>query len=98
MCLALVLGLLLLSFIPFVHALQIHHIFADVEHDGHQHSDFDLCQWTQQHTGNTLVWDSPNLVHLLVVTDLLPFNREKLPLSFPLFLFHPRGPPISFFS
>ena len=40
-------------------ALEIHHVFAEVDHDGHQHSDDDLCQWVQSHAANSLVVDKP---------------------------------------
>ena len=58
---ALCLGILLLCQAPFSLALEIHHVFAEVDHDGHEHSDFDLCQWVQQHTGGSLVMDPPRL-------------------------------------
>ncbi|PJA77845.1 MAG: hypothetical protein CO149_07255 [Nitrospirae bacterium CG_4_9_14_3_um_filter_51_5] len=96
--LVLVLGLLLLSSIPFVPALEIHHLFADVDHDGHQHSDFDLCQWIQHHTSNSLVWDVPPLSHGSVVIGFLPLDREETYLSLTFPLGNPRGPPDSFFS
>jgi hypothetical protein len=98
MGLALILGLVLLSSIPFVHALEIHHLFADVDHDGHQHSDFDLCQWIQHHTANSLVWDTPRLSHWSVVAGFLPLDREETYLSLTFPLCNPRGPPRSFFS
>ena len=41
--------LLVLCLLPFASALEVHHIFAEVDHDGHEHSDFDLCQWVQAH-------------------------------------------------
>ena len=47
--------------VALANALDIHHIFADVDHDGHEHSDFDLCQWVQQHTCGSLVIDPPVL-------------------------------------
>lgn len=34
---------------PFGVALSVHHQLAEADHDGHQHSDFDLCQWVQYH-------------------------------------------------
>lgn len=32
-----------LGLLPFAGALEVHHIFAEADHDGHEHSDFDLC-------------------------------------------------------
>ena len=98
MGLALTLGLLLLSSIPFAHALEIHHLFADVDHDGHQHSEFDLCQWIQHHTGNSLVWDAPGISHWSVAAGFLSLDREETYLSLTLPLGNPRGPPGSFSS
>ena len=96
--LALTLCLVLLSSIPFVHALEIHHLFADVDHDEHQHSDFDLCQWVQHHTANSLIWDAPRISHWSNVAGYLPLDREETYLSLILPLGHSRGPPGSFFS
>lgn len=98
MGLALAVGLVLLSAVPFVHALEIHHLFADVDHDGHQHSDFDLCQWNQHHTANSLAWDAPRVSHCFVLTCFLSLDREETNLSPSLPLCDPRGPPGSFFS
>ncbi len=57
--LTLSLALLLVVSVPFGHALEIHHIFSEIDHDGHQHADADLCQWVEQHTSNSLAWDIP---------------------------------------
>jgi hypothetical protein len=92
------LGLVLLGLVPFVPALEIHHLFAEVDHDGHQHSDFDLCQWVQNHTANSLVWDTPRLSPWAVIADFLPLDREETYLSLTLPLSNSRGPPGSFFS
>jgi hypothetical protein len=46
--------LLLLMMAPFAGALQIHHQLAATDHDGHNHSDFDLCYWVQQHASDSL--------------------------------------------
>jgi len=50
-------GVVFLCLLPFSGALEIHHVFAEVDHDGHEHSDFDLCQWVQQHTSGALSID-----------------------------------------
>ena len=49
---ALLLACMLLTMAPFAAALEIHH-------DGHEHSDTDLCQWVQYHTGHSLAGDVP---------------------------------------
>lgn len=48
------LALVLLALAPFAVALEIHHELAAADHDDHQHSDSDICQWVQHHTGNSL--------------------------------------------
>src|SRR5688572_532892 len=53
--------LLLLALAPFSTALAIHHDFAAADDDDHQHSDTDVCQWVQYHTGHSLVADIPHL-------------------------------------
>jgi hypothetical protein len=44
---------ILLALAPFASALEIHHALAEADHDGHQHSDFDLCQWVQLHSATS---------------------------------------------
>ena len=56
---ALLLACMLLTMAPFAAALEIHHELAAADHDGHEHSDTDLCQWVQYHTGHSLVGDAP---------------------------------------
>ena len=56
---ALLLACMLLAMAPFAAALEIHHELAAADHDGHEHSDTDLCQWVQYHTGHSLVGDVP---------------------------------------
>ena len=96
--LALSLVLVFVASVPFGHALEIHHIFSEIDHDGHQHSDFDLCQWVQQHTGNSLAWDLPQLAYGSWLHSLLPLSRDQVYASFPSALIHSRGLPVSLFS
>lgn len=63
---ALVLACMLLAMAPFAAALEIHHELAAADHDGHEHSDTDLCQWVQYHTGHSLVGDAPATCSFLV--------------------------------
>jgi hypothetical protein len=53
--LALVLAGLLLAMGPFAVALGVHHALAAADHDGHEHSDTDLCQWVQAHSFASLL-------------------------------------------
>ena len=46
--------LLLLAIAPFAVAQDVHHELAAADHDGHEHSDTDLCQWVQHHTAGAL--------------------------------------------
>jgi hypothetical protein len=62
---ALAVSLLLLVIAPFSTALAVHHDLAAADHDGHEHSDTDLCQWVQYHTGHSLAGDVPTVYSLL---------------------------------
>lgn len=57
----LALAAVLLAMAPFAVALEVHHELAAADGDGHQHSDTDLCQWVQSHTGSSLPADAPAL-------------------------------------
>lgn len=96
-CVALSLALVFVASVPFGHALEIHHIFSEIDHDGHQHSDFDLCQWVQQHTSNSLAWDAPRGTQRSWLFSLLFLVNDRLSFSFPSSLLHSRGPPNSLF-
>jgi hypothetical protein len=52
----------LVSSFTMGHALEIHHLFAEVDHDGHEHSEYDLCQWVQSHTAGSLIGQEPPLL------------------------------------
>lgn len=54
--------LLLLTFAPFAVAQDVHHELAAADHDGHEHSDTDLCQWVQHHTAGSLDVGAPILM------------------------------------
>jgi len=55
--LAITVAILFLCLLPFGSALEVHHIFADIDHDGHEHSDYDLCQWVQAHGSGSIDLD-----------------------------------------
>jgi hypothetical protein len=59
----------LLAMAPFAVALEVHHELAAADQDGHQHSDTDLCQWVQHHTGSSLLADAPALQACEVPVD-----------------------------
>ena len=52
---------ILLGLAPFAVAQDVHHELAAADHDGHEHSDTDLCQWVQHHTSGSLDVDVPGL-------------------------------------
>ena len=53
--------LLLLAIAPFAVAQDVHHELAAADHDGHEHSDTDLCQWVKHHTAGSLDVDVSHL-------------------------------------
>ena len=53
--------LLLLAIAPFAVAQDVHHELAAADHDGHEHSDTDLCQWVKHHTAGSLDVGAPLL-------------------------------------
>ncbi|MBA5870259.1 MAG: hypothetical protein GDA68_09710 [Nitrospira sp. CR2.1] len=75
---ALFVACLLLAMAPFAAALEIHHELAAADHDGHEHSDTDLCQWVQYHTGHSLVGDAPPPCSFLAEAPPLPVYRSIL--------------------
>jgi hypothetical protein len=66
-------SLLLIVMAPFSTALAVHHDLAAADHDGHEHSDTDLCQWVQYHTGHSLIGDVP------AVSSLFQALEPKFP-------------------
>lgn len=87
--------LLFLALLPFSSALEIHHVFGEIDHDGHEHSDFDLCQWVKAHGYGSIEVGNSNAG--------VPFNVQfeawvvsDTPLSFSTANLLPsRGPPSS---
>ena len=87
--------LALVTLMPFVAALEIHHALAAADHDGHQHSETDLCQWVQQHTGHSLFCFFPLEPLRLLIATSQP-SADAIVLSARLVAAtSPRGPPVS---
>jgi len=85
--------LLLLAIAPFAVAQDVHHELAAADHDGHEHSDTDLCQWLQHHTAGLLDDGAPILTAQKLV-DLLELPADSVLLSFELSTPGPsRAPP-----
>ncbi len=93
--LSIVLSLALLVLGAFGPALEIHHVLAPADHDGHHHSDNDLCQWVQCHTGSSLTPASASSQPLLQPQRDVAFPALS-PLSADRAAQPPsRGPPLS---
>lgn len=87
--------LLLLTIAPFAVAQDVHHELAAADHDGHEHSDTDLCQWVQHHTAGSLDVGAPLLTACELV-NLLALPADSVLLSFELSTPGPsRAPPLS---
>ena len=94
---AVVLGLvaLLLAIAPFAVAQDVHHELAAADHDGHEHSDNDLCQWVKHHTAGFLDVGVP-LFTAQVLVALLELPADSVLLPFELSASGPsRAPPRS---
>jgi hypothetical protein len=90
---ALGLVLLLLAIAPFAVAQDVHHELAAADHDGHEHSDTDLCQWVKHHTAGFLDIGTP-LFTVQELVELLEFPADSVLLSFELSTPGPsRAPP-----
>ncbi len=76
--------ILMLAIAPFAVAQDVHHELAAADHDGHEHSDTDLCQWVKHHTAGFLDVGTPlftaqqlvDLLELPADSVLLPFERS----------------------
>lgn len=85
--------LLLLAIAPFAVAQDVHHELAAADHDGHEHSDTDLCQWVQHHTAGSLDDGAPLFTAQDLVT-LLELPTDSVLLSVELSTPGPsRAPP-----
>ena len=89
-------SLVFICLLPFAGTLEIHHVFAEVDHDGHEHSDYDVCQWVQQHANGVFVLEKP-LADALPL-DFLPKISPSDTVFIPYFVQSvqsPRPPPFS---
>lgn len=85
--------LLVLAIAPFAVAQDVHHELAAADHDGHEHSDTDLCQWVQHHTAGFLD-DGVPLFTAQALVALLELPADFVLLSIePLTSGPPRAPP-----
>ena len=85
--------LFLLAIAPFAVAQDVHHELAAADHDGHEHSDTDLCQWVKHHTAGFLDIGAP-LFTAQELVDLLELPADSVLLPFELSTPGPsRAPP-----
>ena len=78
----------------FASALEIHHFFAEVDHDGHEHSDSDLCQWVQANGSGSTNFDQSDSHIFFHVRQEQLFALKSI-YSFLTFTFQDsRGPPL----
>ncbi len=93
--LAVAVALILLALAPFAAALEIHHELSAADHDGHQHSDSDLCQWVQHHTSSSLVTDTPAVHAFIAPAQHQQLGPSTLPSSQLSSTGLSRAPPLS---
>jgi hypothetical protein len=88
-------ALVLITLAPFAAALEVHHLLAAADQDGHQHSDSDLCQWVQHHTSSSMLVCAP-AVESHVTLDEHQFQPPRILLSIRLVQAgSSRAPPVS---
>ena len=83
-----------LCLLPFAGALEVHHVFGDLDHDGHEHSDFDLCQWVQAHGNGSVDIDHQNIVTPPCVCQGRWHSPNVVASSSDLAFHESRGPPL----
>ncbi len=87
-------GVLLFS-VPFGLALEVHHVFSEIDHDAHEHTNQDLCTWVEHHVGESYVQDSYRSCPSTDLIDLLSPPRDQWVYSVGRRVGHSRAPPLS---
>lgn len=87
-------ALFFVGLLPFASALEVHHIFAEVDHDGHEHSDFDLCQWVQAHGSGSIDLDHADVGIPIPINHKQWFSNDTFYSSIALLSQESRGPPL----
>ncbi|MES4785772.1 MAG: hypothetical protein C4294_08095, partial [Nitrospiraceae bacterium] len=85
---------LLLTLAPFAAALEVHHALAAADQDGHEHSDSDLCQWVQHHTGHSVLSGQPSVSSVAAVDYHEYPNSTGFVSSALIFIRPSRAPPV----
>ena len=81
---AIFVALFFFSLLAFAGALEVHHVFSEIDHDGHEHSDFDLCQWVQAHGSGSIDFDHVDIdITCLLYTSPSPrdLSTSRMPAS-----------------
>ncbi len=92
---AFALVIILLALSPFAVALEVHHALAAADHDDHQHSESDLCQWVQHHAGSSLLAGVPTAVSTFAVEQHESPSITLLVSTRIITVGPPRAPPLS---
>ena len=93
---ALFVVLFFFSILAFAGALEVHHVFSEIDHDGHEHSDFDLCQWLQANGSGSVDFDHVEIDIALQVNQERCFASNLVYSSVVLTSQDSRGPPLFF--
>ncbi|HET7058338.1 MAG TPA: hypothetical protein VFI05_06360 [Nitrospiraceae bacterium] len=93
--LAVTMAMVFVILAPFASALEIHHVLAAADDDGHEHSASDLCQWVQHHTGSSVLAIVPALQSLYASIYRECFHPVLLVSARLISLGHSRAPPIA---
>ena len=93
---AIFVALFFFSLLAFAGALEVHHVFSEIDHDGHEHSDFDLCQWLQANGSGSIDFDHVEIDIALQVNQERCFASNPVYSSVVLTSQDSRGPPLFF--
>ena len=91
----LLLGGVLLFSVPFGLALEIHHVFSEIDRDGHEHAQDDLCTWVEHHVGGSYIQDSYWACLSSDLIDLLSPPHDQWVHSLGRPIDQSRAPPLS---
>ena len=91
----LLLGGVLLFSVPFGLALEVHHLFSEVDHDGHEHAEHDLCTWVEHQVGGSYVQDGYQANLSTELKDFLPRLHDEWVYSSSKRIDQSRAPPLS---
>ncbi len=91
----LLLGGVLLFSIPVGLALEVHHLFSEIDHDGHEHAKHDLCTWVEHQVGGSYVQDCYRTSLSVDLQDFLPQLHVEWVYSSSRRIDQSRAPPLS---